>query len=218
MFAAITAANAELERQRAEGQALVQVEGDVRTQPRPVGLTGEEAEWRTLRKPAVIPRCAFSAVAAALAAVGPYVTGASWGSSARRERCRNVRCPTRSMIWPIAGRWALADLRDEAVYVVRASARRARVLVRRAAQGGVGVAGSSELMGLSGALEGLREELQSAWEKGAGKAIRFRVSEVTLTLQAVAGGMLRQAGRSAGGSLRRAVVSKQGRKLPRRWC
>ena len=43
-----------------------------------------------------------------------------------------------------------------------------------------------ELLGLSGALDGLREELESAWEKGAGKAIRFRVSEVTLTLQAVA--------------------------------
>ena len=48
------------------------------------------------------------------------------------------------------------------------------------------VGGPPELMGLSGALEGLREELESAWNKGAGKAIRFRVSEVTLTLQAVA--------------------------------
>ena len=46
--------------------------------------------------------------------------------------------------------------------------------------------GSSGLMGLSAALEGLREELESTWEKGAGKAIRFRVSEVTLTLEAVA--------------------------------
>jgi hypothetical protein len=46
--------------------------------------------------------------------------------------------------------------------------------------------GSSGLMGLSAALEGLREELQSAWEKGAGRAIRFRVGEVTLTLEAVA--------------------------------
>ena len=45
---------------------------------------------------------------------------------------------------------------------------------------------SSELMGLSAALEGLREELESAWEKGAGKPIRFRVSEVTLTFEAVA--------------------------------
>lgn len=48
------------------------------------------------------------------------------------------------------------------------------------------MAESSELMGLSAALEGLREELESVWEKGAGKAIRFRASEVTLTLQAVA--------------------------------
>jgi hypothetical protein len=45
--------------------------------------------------------------------------------------------------------------------------------------------GSSGLMGLSAALEGLREELESTWEKGAGKPIRFRVSEVTLTLEAV---------------------------------
>ena len=48
------------------------------------------------------------------------------------------------------------------------------------------MAGSSESMGLSAALEGLREELESVWEKSAGKAIRFRVSEVTLTLEAVA--------------------------------
>jgi Trypsin-co-occurring domain 2 len=48
------------------------------------------------------------------------------------------------------------------------------------------VAGSSELLGLSAALEGLREELESVWEKSAGRAIRFRVSEVTLTLEAVA--------------------------------
>ena len=41
-------------------------------------------------------------------------------------------------------------------------------------------------MGLSAALEGLREELESTWKEGAGKAIRFRVSDVTLTLEAVA--------------------------------
>lgn len=46
--------------------------------------------------------------------------------------------------------------------------------------------GSSELMGLSAALEGLREELESTWEKSAGKAIRFRVGEATLTLEMVA--------------------------------
>jgi len=52
---------------------------------------------------------------------------------------------------------------------------------------------SPELMGLSTALEGLREELENAWEKGAGKALRFRVANVTLTLEAVAR-------REAGGS------------------
>jgi hypothetical protein len=40
-------------------------------------------------------------------------------------------------------------------------------------------------LGLSVALEGLREELQAAWDSGQGKAVRFRVSEVTLTLEAV---------------------------------
>ena len=45
---------------------------------------------------------------------------------------------------------------------------------------------SSELMGLSAALEALREELESTWEKSAGKAVRFRVNEMTLTLEAVA--------------------------------
>jgi hypothetical protein len=45
---------------------------------------------------------------------------------------------------------------------------------------------SPELLGLSAALEGLREELESAWQQGAGKPIRFRVSEVALTLEAVA--------------------------------
>ena len=43
-----------------------------------------------------------------------------------------------------------------------------------------------ELVGLATALEGLREDLETAWVKGAGRAVRFRVSEVTLTLQAVA--------------------------------
>jgi|SRR5215471_6468822 len=41
-------------------------------------------------------------------------------------------------------------------------------------------------MGLSSALEGLREELETAWREGADKSLRFRVSSVTLTLEAVA--------------------------------
>jgi hypothetical protein len=45
---------------------------------------------------------------------------------------------------------------------------------------------SSDLMGLSAALDGLREELEAAWGQGEGKALRFRVSNVTLTLEAVA--------------------------------
>jgi Trypsin-co-occurring domain 2 len=47
------------------------------------------------------------------------------------------------------------------------------------------VSDSSGLMGLSTALEGLREELANAWEQGAAKTLRFRVSGVTLTLEAV---------------------------------
>jgi hypothetical protein len=41
-------------------------------------------------------------------------------------------------------------------------------------------------LGLSAALEGLRGELEAAWASGQGKPVRFRVSEVTLTLEAVA--------------------------------
>jgi Trypsin-co-occurring domain 2 len=48
------------------------------------------------------------------------------------------------------------------------------------------VADPPGFMGLSSALDGLREELESAWEKGAGRTVRFRVSGVTLTLEAVA--------------------------------
>lgn len=44
---------------------------------------------------------------------------------------------------------------------------------------------SSGLMGLSTALEGLREELETAWERSTDKAVRFRVSNVALTLEAV---------------------------------
>jgi hypothetical protein len=45
---------------------------------------------------------------------------------------------------------------------------------------------SPELMGLSSALEGLREELEAVWAQSAGKALRFRVGTVTLTLEALA--------------------------------
>lgn len=48
------------------------------------------------------------------------------------------------------------------------------------------VADTHESVGLAAALEGLREDLETAWVKGADRAVRFRVSEVTLTLEAVA--------------------------------
>jgi hypothetical protein len=51
---------------------------------------------------------------------------------------------------------------------------------------GVFMVSGSQRLGLSSALEGLREELASAWAESAGKSVRFRVSEVTLTLNAVA--------------------------------
>jgi Trypsin-co-occurring domain 2 len=44
----------------------------------------------------------------------------------------------------------------------------------------------SRLIGLSTALEGLRDELERAWRASADKNIRFRVGEVTLTVEAVA--------------------------------
>lgn len=47
-------------------------------------------------------------------------------------------------------------------------------------------ADGDELVGLAAALEGLREDLEMAWAKGADRVIRFRVSEVTLTLETVA--------------------------------
>jgi hypothetical protein len=50
----------------------------------------------------------------------------------------------------------------------------------------VNVAEAPELVGLATALEGLREDLETAWTAGAGRPVRFRVSSVTLTLQAVA--------------------------------
>jgi integrase len=49
MFDAIGQANAELERQRAEGRALITIEGDVRSQPRPVGPSTQRRIMATLR-------------------------------------------------------------------------------------------------------------------------------------------------------------------------
>ena len=61
-------------------------------------------------------------------------------------------------------------------------------------------------LGLSAALEGLRAELESAWISAKDQPVRFRVSEVTLTLQTVAsrstelGGKIRWWVIEAGGS------------------
>jgi len=41
-------------------------------------------------------------------------------------------------------------------------------------------------LGLAAALEALREELESAWSSSQGRRVRFRASEVTLTVEAVA--------------------------------
>jgi len=42
------------------------------------------------------------------------------------------------------------------------------------------------LVDLHVALEGLRNELQAAWEAGKNEHVRFRVSDITLTVEAVA--------------------------------
>ena len=44
---------------------------------------------------------------------------------------------------------------------------------------------AGEDIGLSMALEGLRSELEEAWSTSRGKPVRFRASEVTLTLETV---------------------------------
>lgn len=41
-------------------------------------------------------------------------------------------------------------------------------------------------LGLAAALEALRDELESAWQSSQGRRVRFRASEVTLTVEAVA--------------------------------
>ena len=62
-----------------------------------------------------------------------------------------------------------------------------------------------QLVGLSSALEGLREELETAWAAGAGRAVRFRVSEVTMTIEAVA-----RREREGGGKIRWWVIEAGG--------
>ncbi len=41
-------------------------------------------------------------------------------------------------------------------------------------------------VGLAAALEALRQELESAWDAGQGRRVRFRASEATLTVETVA--------------------------------
>ena len=60
-------------------------------------------------------------------------------------------------------------------------------------------------LGLSAALEGLREELAAAWAAGQGEAIRFRVNEVKVTLEAVA-----TRSKEAGGKIRWWVIEAGG--------
>jgi hypothetical protein len=67
------------------------------------------------------------------------------------------------------------------------------------------VAEAPKPVGLSAALEGLREELEAAWASGAGKAVRFRVSEVTLTLEVTV-----RREREAGGKIRWWVIEAGG--------
>jgi hypothetical protein len=57
-------------------------------------------------------------------------------------------------------------------------------------------AGSGEV-GLASALEALREELEEAWLKSRSSRVRFRASEITLTVQTVA-----RRDREGGGRLR----------------
>jgi hypothetical protein len=68
---------------------------------------------------------------------------------------------------------------------------------------------------LSVALEGLRQELEAAWVAGQGRRVRFRVSDVSLTVQAVArkdrevGGKVRWWLVEAGGQAKRGSETTQ---------
>src|SRR3954452_6611637 len=74
-------------------------------------------------------------------------------------------------------------------------------------------------LGLSTAVEGLRQELEAAWEAGQGRRVRFRVSQVTLTVEAVArreregGAKVRWWLLEAGGQEKRASETPQPRVL-----
>ena len=46
--------------------------------------------------------------------------------------------------------------------------------------------GELAAVGLAAALEALRDELESAWQASRGHRVRFRASEVTLTVETVA--------------------------------
>jgi Trypsin-co-occurring domain 2 len=63
------------------------------------------------------------------------------------------------------------------------------------------VADLDAAVGLSSALEALREELDDAWQASQGKRVRFRASAITLTVQAVA-----RADTKGGGKLRWWVI------------
>jgi hypothetical protein len=65
--------------------------------------------------------------------------------------------------------------------------------------------GAEGFVGLASALEVLRSELEAAWEAGQGKRVRFRVSQLTVTMQAVA-----RREREAGGKLRWYVLEAGG--------
>ena len=71
-------------------------------------------------------------------------------------------------------------------------------------------------LGLSTALEGLRQELEAAWSTAKGQRVRFRVSDVSLTVQAVASKERRPAARCGGGWSRRAARAPGASKRRRR--
>jgi hypothetical protein len=70
-------------------------------------------------------------------------------------------------------------------------------------------------VGLSGALEALRSELQEAWSASQGQRVRFRASEVTITLETAlrldkeASGGVRWYVVQAGGGVRSGTESTQ---------